>query len=608
MRLLGVFLVITVTAIFSGFAADTTNADPLSSRIKRCDAILVGKVNGSTSYLRKSDSAIMTSYSIEVTSVISGKFPTTLRIDQLGGTVGDTSMWPYHISADLVNGKSYLLYLSQREDGTLSIVDGPAGAIDSAKTNAFYMRNVTQRVKALSHVGADVSDQSAANMTIVNKIVSPNGLSTTPRRFVAQDQGAKIPVIVDVSTRPAGISIAQAMTALENALAAWEASTSIRFRITGTETFTTSASLINNSDRAIRVQMHDNFNDISNTSSTIGIGGAYFSGTNGTGGILNGISFRNSTNGYVVIEHTKSSNSGTANLEAVLTHEIGHVIGLAHSSETSPEPNTASAQAIMYFQAHGDGRGAQLNSYDTTTARQAYPINSGVPASMTRRIIATTSFGTITNAKVNQIQVYDLDGDNVTATISSQSNINGVFSVLGTTVTFTPNGPFGDNQVGNPTNSFFDQAIITVSDGTNSGTVDFRVIGFAFDSGTDGIPNAWMTTHFNSSTPTTGSRAADDPDNDGFTNLDEYLLGSDPNDGGSNLKLTQHSIEASSTTSDLSLTWESSNYQYYQIQSSTNLNTWQPLQYVFSQGATTATENIDQPLVDKRYYRVLRLQ
>jgi len=59
------------------------------------------------------------------------------------------------------------------------------------------------------------------------------------------------------------------------------------------------------------------------------------------------------------------------------------------------------------------------------------------------------------------------------------------------------------------------------------------------DSDADGIPDSWMIEHFGHSTGFAGdrSRAQDDVDGDGMTNLQEYLAGCDPWDPQSSLKL-----------------------------------------------------------------------
>jgi hypothetical protein len=66
----------------------------------------------------------------------------------------------------------------------------------------------------------------------------------------------------------------------------------------------------------------------------------------------------------------------------VLTHEIGHVLGLGHSSERTLEGDPLLHDATMYFLAHFDGRGASVRADDVAGLRILYPGDSdgdGVP-------------------------------------------------------------------------------------------------------------------------------------------------------------------------------------------------------------------------------------
>ena len=77
-----------------------------------------------------------------------------------------------------------------------------------------------------------------------------------------------------------------------------------------------------------------------------------------------------------------------------------------------------------------------------------------------------------------------------------------------------------------------------------------------------------MTNYFGSTTPSAGalSRASDDKDGDGLSNITEFRLGTSPIDPASRLK----TLSFNATT----LQWSATPYLLYYIESSTDLINW----------------------------------
>lgn len=87
--------------------------------------------------------------------------------------------------------------------------------------------------------------------------------------------------------------------------------------------------------------------------------------------------------GFVVVADGwgACSNWTECNLAEAITHELGHVLGLDHSSGRDDEPDALLRDAAMYFRAHFDGRCASVRTDDAEGARALYPAD--VPLTIT---------------------------------------------------------------------------------------------------------------------------------------------------------------------------------------------------------------------------------
>ncbi|MDE2923306.1 MAG: hypothetical protein OYL92_17495 [Acidobacteriota bacterium] len=67
--------------------------------------------------------------------------------------------------------------------------------------------------------------------------------------------------------------------------------------------------------------------------------------------------------------------------EEIVGHELGHVIGISHpcGDDASGPCDDVTDDALMRAKAHGDGRGARLNSDDRAAARFLYPVPGADP-------------------------------------------------------------------------------------------------------------------------------------------------------------------------------------------------------------------------------------
>ena len=124
------------------------------------------------------------------------------------------------------------------------------------------------------------------------------------------------------------------------------------------------------------------------------------------------------------------------------------------------------------------------------------------------------------------------------------------------------------------------------------------------DPGGNGIPDWWETDHFGG----IGIDPAADPDGDGFTNLQEYLIGTDPNNSASQLAVSKIEIVQNGASKDCSLSFPTATGVTYRVERNDSLaaGTWVQLGGDVSGtgNPATATDAGAATLHPRRFYRV----
>lgn len=307
-------------------------------------------------------------------------------------------------------GERVLLFLRQRPDGMLApnalamgkytVVPSAAGAIvrrqlggagtavlaydkrtgeltQGASTDERPLATFLETLRQI--LGEEATNPEGVGLTVAPDAAQGTRVSdaftflgTPPARWVQPDRGLAVAYQV-VPTGDTALGPDQSMGAVNKAMAAWSNAGSSLRMISGVAG---SPARFDACDGINTIQFNDPFGEIgapTNCAGILAIGG--FCSTDTSTSTVNGVTFLRITEGDLTINDGFGGCRywNATNLAEVITHEMGHTIGLGHSSENPHESHPALADATMFYLAHFDGRGASLRSDDVAGVRALYP-------------------------------------------------------------------------------------------------------------------------------------------------------------------------------------------------------------------------------------------
>lgn len=363
------------------------------------DAVVVGRVEAIESV--QTETGIRTNVTLAVEQSLKGDPGEHLTLVEVGGAVGNGQRW-LHGSATYFVGERVLVFVRRTADGTLRttfLAMGKFRIVRSSAGNDFAVRNLHDSTAVHPRANRMTTDTvtSFGVTELLERLQrhlprhrarrrldwrAADGTRRQPRfafsgppavRWFASAPGASVDYQIDAAGDPS-LGAFRSVSAARQALEAWSTSACTSLRLTGTVGATMAP--FGACDGRTQILFNDPFEEIEDPVDCFGILaiGGVCADPSGTRPFAGG-HYYPLTEGDVVVNNGYENCPfwTEENLAEVLTHEIGHTFGLAHSSDDPDERDPLLVDATMYYQVHFDGRGGQLRDDDHAALCALYP-------------------------------------------------------------------------------------------------------------------------------------------------------------------------------------------------------------------------------------------
>ena len=403
-------------AAFAALAASpvaATTIVPLSdpALVASAPLVLTGRVEGT---LPASDPGPYTDWLVTVERVLKGELAgSAIVVRVLGGETAQGGQLIIHGAPRFAEREQVLLFLAPRLDGTFGITQYLQGAFHAVRAGSrtAAVRNLTEvEVVGGGHRRGGTPPRLREFGAFADWVEDVAAGLAPPRDYFFRPSASQMRAIVGRFTlfENSGLNMrwfefdgggsvtwrahrdgqsglaGGGFQEFQRGLGAWnaEATTPVRLVYGGTSGDTSG---FQDFDRQNVLLFNDPNQEIEGTfdcseGGTLAIGGPWIDAD--ATGRFGGRSFIRIQAGDVVMNDgieclfPRSPNASKL-VEEVYAHEVGHTLGIGHSSEDENERNSALRQALMFFQAHGDGRGARLNGDDVAALQALYRRPSG---------------------------------------------------------------------------------------------------------------------------------------------------------------------------------------------------------------------------------------